>query len=108
MDMTLGILSLSSVVWSYLLVFSLYMLLSFLWNYIPFNLPMIGAAMTLLVYLAVLFFNLFCVRYCLKMQKERQSSKVPSILSIVGTVLFILGIVVIVLLAWSIQYTGGV
>lgn len=108
MDMTLAIVSLSSVAWSYLLVFNLYMLLPFIRNYIAFNLPMVGGAITLLIYFAVLLFNLFTVRYCVKARKARQSSKVPVILSIAGTALYLLSIVVILLIVWWVQYTGGV
>lgn len=70
MDKILSILSLFSVIWFYILLDILAKL-----GYLEVNQQ--GMAVFIFVLIIILLFNIFSLRYCLKVQKEKQTSKTP-------------------------------
>lgn len=52
------------------------------------------------VYIVVLLYNILTLRYCIKVQKEKQSSKIPTKLAIVGTAIYVLVAAIILFFAW--------
>ena len=83
MNKVLSMISLFSVVWSNALLIILDKLGCLNGGFVRF--------MTILcsVYIVVLLYNIFALRYCIKVQKEKQSSKIPTTIAIVGTTIYI-------------------
>lgn len=82
MDKILSILSLFSVIWCYILLDILAKL-----GYLEVNQQ--GMTVFIFVLISILLFNIFSLRYCLKVQKEKQSSKIPKMIATVGITLYI-------------------
>ena len=78
MDKILGIVSLFSVIWS-----------------------------NALIYILVFIYNIFSVRYCSKVQKEKQSSKIPKMIAIAGITLYICITMIITFLVSIVEISGG-
>lgn len=97
MDKILSIISLFSAVWSNLLLLTLYRQ-----GYFREGVGFV------LVYIIILLFNIFSLRYCKKVQKEKQSSKIPTTIATMGTIFYIFILVISLLLGWWVYITGGV
>lgn len=98
MDKILSILSLFSVIWCYILLDILAKL-----GYLEVNQQ--GMTVFILVLLIILLFNIFTLRYCLKVQKEKQTSKTPVKIARLGNRLYIL-MVIIMLFGSLLGYYG--
>ena len=97
MDIILSIISLFSSVWSIMLLYILYRLGYFRkgWSFI-------------IIYIFILLYNIFTLRYCKKVQKEKQSSKIPTTIANMGTIFYVFIVVISLLLGWWVYITGGV
>lgn len=60
------------------------------------------------IYLLTLFYNIFTICFCRKVQKEKQTSKAPGICSIAGTVFFTVIAVIFSFAVTVVAITGGV
>lgn len=58
--------------------------------------PLWGLVLASLVYILFLLYDIFTIRYCLRVRKEKHTSIIPVIISVIGTVLHILGIAVFI------------
>ena len=94
MNKVLSIISLFSAVWSNILLYILdkpgYLKEGFERFF----------AIVCSIYIIVLLYNIFTLKYCIKVQKEKQSSKIPTTIAIVGTTLYILIAALLLFLAW--------
>lgn len=61
-----------------------------------------------LIYFIVLLYDIFVIFYCRKVQRERQTSKIPSVISATGTLFYLIVTVFILFVFSLIEYTGGV
>lgn len=99
MDKVFSIMSLFSAMWCNILLYILQ-------GYLKINL--LGITVWLSVYIIVLLYNIFTLKYCLKIQKEKQLSKAPYIIAIAGTTIYIFMVVISLLGVWVVYTTGGV
>lgn len=97
MDKILSILSLFSVIWCYILLDILAKL-----GYLEVNQQ--GMTVFILVLILILLFNIFSLRYCLKVQKEKQIAKAPVKIARLGNRLYILMVIILLFgsLLWCI------
>lgn len=107
MDKVLSIFSLLSVIWSNILLFII------LDNEYVFGLPgtIEGRRMLVIMYLfyfVVLLYNIFVISYCQRVQKEQKTSKIPSVISIAGTIFYSIGAIFFSFVISVVQITGGV
>lgn len=68
--------------------------------------PSGGWIMAHSIHVIILIFNILTIRYCLKVYKEKQASKVPVVIAIIGTVLLVIEITCFVFLQIAL-YTDG-
>ena len=94
MNKVLSIISLFSAVWSNILLYTLDKP-----GYLKGGFERFFA-IACSIYIIVLLYNIFTLRYCIKVQKEKQSSKIPTTIAIVGITLYILIAALLLFLAW--------
>lgn len=107
MDRILSILSVFSVIWSNILLFAISDNEYF--KGYPGS-PGCRRALILMysIYLLTLFYNIFTIFFCRKVKKEKQTSKVPSVCSIAGTVMFTMIAIIFSFAVTVVAITGGV
>lgn len=107
MDKVLSIFSLLSVVWSNILLYTIldHEYFTGLPGSIEGRRMLVGMY---LIYFIVLMYNIFAIFYCQKVQREKQTSKIPYMISVVGTTLYA-SVAFFISLGFSIVgITGGV
>lgn len=107
MDKVLSTFSLLSVIWSNILLFSIGNNEYF--KGLPGSIESYRMCIVMFsIYLIVLTYNIFTISFCLKLQREKQTSKIPVVISKVGTLLFLIVAIMISLAVSIVEYTGGV
>lgn len=107
MDKVLSIFSIFSVLWSNLLLTAITS------NEYFTGYPGSAECRRMLIvmysiYLITLFYNIFTIFFCKKVKRIKQTSKVPTVCSIIGTVLFSVVAAIISLGVSIVVFTGGV
>ncbi|MDE6531851.1 MAG: hypothetical protein K2K96_13935 [Lachnospiraceae bacterium] len=107
MDKVLSIFSLLSVIWSNILLFTIldHEYFTGLPGTIEGRRMLVGMY---LIYFIVLLYNIFAILYCRKVQREQQTSKIPSVISSAGTLIYSTVAILISLLVSFVEFTGGV
>ena len=107
MDKVLSIFSLLSVIWSNILLNEIMRIKYFHGGPGTIEGNRLLVAMYLL-YFIVLLYNIFSISYCQKVLKKQQTSIIPSVISIVGTILYLIVAIFFSFAISLVQLTGGV
>lgn len=106
MDKILSIVSLFSVIWSNALI---YVIVDneYFTGYPGSIESRRMLTVWFLIYILIFIYNIFSVRYCSKVQKEKQSSKIPQMIATVGITLYICITMIITFLVSIVEISGG-
>ena len=106
MDKILSIVSLFSVIWSNALIYAI-VDNEYFTGYPGSIESRRMLTVWFLIYILVFIYNIISVRYCSKVQKEKQSSKIPKMIATVGITLYICITLIITFLVSIVEISGG-